>query len=70
MHFAPLACVLAVTACVAANPARAAMYKCTDDSGKVAYQDSPCESRSQERRWVAGMSEISSCSSRAERSRK
>lgn len=50
MHFAPLACVLAVTACVAANQARAAMYKCTDDSGKVAYQDSPCESRSQERR--------------------
>jgi hypothetical protein len=50
MRLALLACVLAVTACVATTQARAAMYKCTDDSGKVAYQDSPCESRSQERR--------------------
>jgi hypothetical protein len=50
MHLAPLGCALVLMACVAASPARAAMYKCTDDTGKVAYQDSPCESRSQERR--------------------
>ena len=50
MHLAPLASLLVLTACVAASQARAAMYKCTDDTGKVAYQDSPCESRSQERR--------------------
>jgi hypothetical protein len=50
MHLSPLACTLALTACIAAGQGRAAMYKCTDDTGKVAYQDSPCESRSQERR--------------------
>jgi len=50
MRYVPLACVLVATACCATSQARAAMYKCTDDAGKVAYQDSPCESRSQERR--------------------
>lgn len=45
-----IARILALAACAVVQPVHAEMYKCTDGSGRVAYQDNPCESRSQERR--------------------
>jgi len=47
---AVLASFVALLAWAESNPARAAMFKCTDATGKVAYQDSPCENQAQEHR--------------------